>query len=68
MKIRQEKDLTQIYQKYIYLMLKQINDKSNQTLTYMKLGNYRLGLLINFNVLTLKDGIKRIINTPQWPL
>lgn len=36
-----------------------------QTLTYMKLGNYRLGLLINFNVLALKGGIKRIINTPQ---
>jgi len=36
-----------------------------QTLTYMKLGNYRLGLLINFNVLSVKDGIKRIINTPQ---
>ncbi len=33
-----------------------------QTLTYMKLGNYKLGLLINFNVFKLKDGIKRIIN------
>ena len=33
-----------------------------QTLTYMKLGNYKLGLLINFNVLILKDGIKRVIN------
>jgi len=33
-----------------------------QTLTYMKLGNYKLGLLINFNVLMLKDGIKRVIN------
>jgi GxxExxY protein len=33
-----------------------------QTLTYMKLGNYKLGLLINFNVLKLKDGIKRLIN------
>jgi GxxExxY protein len=33
-----------------------------QTLTYMKLGNYRLGLLINFNVLLLKDGIKRVVN------
>ena len=33
-----------------------------QTLTYMKLGHYRLGLLINFNVLRLKDGIKRVIN------
>lgn len=33
-----------------------------QTLTYMKLINAKLGLLINFNVLLLKDGIKRIIN------
>lgn len=33
-----------------------------QTLTYMKLGNYKLGLLINFNVTLLKHGIKRIIN------
>jgi GxxExxY protein len=33
-----------------------------QTLTYLKLGNYKLGLLINFNVVLLKDGIKRIIN------
>lgn len=33
-----------------------------QTLTYMKFGGYRLGLLINFNVLRLKDGIRRIIN------
>ncbi len=33
-----------------------------QTLTYLKLGDYKLGLLINFNVTLLKDGIKRIIN------
>jgi GxxExxY protein len=33
-----------------------------QTLTYMKLGNYKLGLLINFNVALLKDGVKRIVN------
>jgi len=33
-----------------------------QTLTYMKLGNFRLGLLINFNVVLLKYGIKRVIN------
>lgn len=33
-----------------------------QTLTYMKLGNYKLGLLMNFNVLRLKDGIKRVVN------
>ena len=34
----------------------------SQTLTYMKLGRYKLGLLINFNVVKLKEGIKRIIN------
>jgi len=33
-----------------------------QILTYMKLGNYKLGLLINFNVALLKNGIKRVIN------
>ena len=33
-----------------------------QTLTYIKLGGYKLGLLMNFNVVLLKDGIKRIIN------
>lgn len=33
-----------------------------QTLTYMKLGDFKLGLLINFNVAKLKDGIRRVIN------
>lgn len=33
-----------------------------QTLTYLKLGDYRLGLLLNFHVVMLKQGIKRIIN------
>jgi GxxExxY protein len=33
-----------------------------QTLTYMKLGDYKLGLLINFNQKSLKDGIKRLAN------
>jgi len=36
-----------------------------QVLTYLKLGNYKLGLIINFNVTVLKNGIKRIINTTQ---
>ena len=34
-----------------------------QTLTYMKLSNCELGLIINFNVTLLKQGIKRLINT-----
>lgn len=33
-----------------------------QTLTYMKLGNYKLGLIINFNVVRLREGIKRVVN------
>ena len=33
-----------------------------QVLTYLKLTNNRLGLLINFNVLKLTEGIKRVIN------
>lgn len=33
-----------------------------QILTYLKLSNCRLGLLINFNVLLFKDGVKRVIN------
>ncbi|MBE8965578.1 GxxExxY protein [Nostocales cyanobacterium LEGE 12452] len=32
-----------------------------QVLSYLKMTNYPLALLINFNVLLLKDGIKRII-------
>ncbi|MEO6537492.1 MAG: GxxExxY protein [Ferruginibacter sp.] len=34
-----------------------------QVQTYLKLTNLKLALLINFNVVYLKDGIKRIINT-----
>lgn len=33
-----------------------------QLLTYLRLSDYRLGLLINFNVPVLKYGIKRIVN------
>ena len=33
-----------------------------QLLTYLKLSNCKLGLLINFNVSLLKNGIKRIAN------
>lgn len=33
-----------------------------QTLTYLKLGNYKLGLLINFNETLLKNGIRRVVN------
>jgi PD-(D/E)XK nuclease superfamily len=31
-------------------------------LTYLRLANKRLGLLINFNVVLIKDGITRVVN------
>ena len=33
-----------------------------QLITYLKLADKRLGLLLNFNVLHMKDGIKRMVN------
>lgn len=34
-----------------------------QILTYLKLGNYPLGLLINFHTKLIKNGLKRYINS-----
>ena len=33
-----------------------------QVLTYLKLSGCKLGLLINFNVVRLVDGVKRLVN------
>lgn len=33
-----------------------------QLLTYLRLSKCKLGLLINFNVSLLKNGVKRVIN------
>lgn len=33
-----------------------------QLLSYLKLSNHKLGLLINFNVVHLRTGIKRLVN------
>lgn len=38
------------------------NFHSAQILNYLKLGNYRLGLLLNFNSKLFKTGIQRVIN------
>lgn len=32
-----------------------------QTLTYLKLSNNKLGILVNFNVALIKNGIKRVV-------
>jgi GxxExxY protein len=36
-----------------------------QLLTYLKLSGLRVGLLINFNVTLLKNGITRLVSGPQ---
>jgi GxxExxY protein len=50
----------------LVLEIKAVEELNNihmaQVLTYLKTGNFRLGLLINFNVSILKKGLKRIIN------
>ena len=38
---------------------------SQQLYTYLRLGNYPVGLLLNFGASTMKAGIKRIVN--QFP-
>ena len=37
-----------------------------QVLSYLKLSGKSIGLLINFNVAHLKDGIKRFVNGTGW--
>ncbi len=40
-----------------------------QLITYLRLGGWRVGLLINFNVLMLKDGIRRkVLNYKDEPI
>jgi GxxExxY protein len=39
-----------------------------QVLTYLKLTRIKLGLVINFNVPHLRNGIRRVINSPQSDL
>ena len=33
-----------------------------QLLSYLRLGGYHLGMLLNFNTVHMRDGIKRVIN------
>lgn len=35
---------------------------SEKLLTYLKLADCKLGLLMNFNVALLKDGVRRYVN------
>ena len=53
-----------VVEKCVVVELKAVEDilpvHQAQVLTYLKLTGYRLGLLINFNVPLIKQGIKRI--------
>ncbi len=55
-----------VVEKHIIVELKTVNKidpiHEAQLLTYMRLRSERLGLIINFNVPVLKNGIKRIVN------
>lgn len=33
-----------------------------QIMTYLRLGCYKLGYILNFNVAHMRDGIKRVVN------
>lgn len=37
-----------------------------QVISYLKLSGKSLGLLINFNLVHLKDGIRRFVNGREW--
>ncbi|HTZ00215.1 MAG TPA: GxxExxY protein [Rhodocyclaceae bacterium] len=55
-----------VVEKSVVLELKSVDSLQPihiaQLLTYLRLGHYPLGLLLNFNVVHMKDGIKRIAN------
>lgn len=38
----------------------------SQVISYLKLSGKSIGLLINFNVVHLKEGIKRFVNGTSW--
>jgi len=50
----------------VIVELKAVNEvlpiHQQQLLTYLRLTGCRVGLLINFNVRTLREGVKRIVN------
>jgi GxxExxY protein len=55
-----------VVEEYLVLEIKAVDHllaiHEAQLLTYLKLSNRRIGLLINFNVPLLRDGIKRMVH------
>jgi GxxExxY protein len=56
-----------LVEKKLILEIKAVEDLNKihiaQVLTYLKISGSQLGLLMNFNVLMIKDGTRRIIKT-----
>ena len=50
----------------VLIEIKSVAEVSNvhpkQVLTYLKITNMKLGVLINFSETYIKDGIKRVVN------
>jgi GxxExxY protein len=55
-----------MFNKKVILEIKSVDALNDihlaQTLTYLRLSKCKVGLLINFNVLKLTNGIKRVVN------
>jgi GxxExxY protein len=66
MKLEAGYRLDLLVEKTVIVEIKAVEELANihlaQTLTYLRLGGFRLGLLINFNVPKLVDGLKRVVN------
>ena len=54
-----------VVEQKVIVEIKSVDQLSNihvaQVLTYLKLSQTKIGLLLNFNTVHLKDGIKRLI-------
>ncbi|HEV3256598.1 MAG TPA: GxxExxY protein [Gemmataceae bacterium] len=46
----------------VHAAVLQLHRLFKQPLTYLRLSGKHLGLLINFNVVLIKDGISRVVN------
>jgi GxxExxY protein len=66
MKLEAGYRLDLLVEKTVVVEIKAVEELANihlaQTLTYLRLGGFRLGLIINFNVPKLVDGLKRVVN------
>jgi hypothetical protein len=60
LRITRQQGIPVVYEVEIKAAVAPVHKK--QLLTYLKLADKRLGLLINFNVILIKNGITRIVN------